>query len=58
MTAQMMRYMTVNEFYNYLEEAAPVEKKNQVSLKAVINSFAETLSERALFLGNRIPAMA
>lgn len=58
MTTQMMRYMTVDEFYNYLEETKPAEKKQHVSLTAVISSFVETLTERGLYLGNRIPVMA
>ena len=58
MTTQMMRYMTVDEFYNYLEETKPSEKKQHVSLAAVISSFVETLTERCLYLGNRIPVMA
>ena len=58
MTTQMMRYMTVDEFYNYLEETAPAEKKEHVSLKAIISSFEETLTSRALFLGNTVPALA
>ena len=53
-----MRYMTVDEFYNYLEETKPAEKKQHVSLTAVISSFVETLTERGLYLGNRIPVMA
>lgn len=58
MTAQMMRYMTVDEFYSYIEESTPAEKKQRISITAIIGSFVETLSERALFLGSRTPVMA
>lgn len=58
MTAQMMRYMTVDEFYSYIEESTPAEKKQRISMTAIIGSFVETLSERALFLGSRTPVMA
>lgn len=56
MTAQMMRYMTVDEFYNYTEKVTPTEKKH-TSLAAIINSFVETLSDRALYLGNKTPVL-
>lgn len=58
MNTQMMRYMTVDEFYDFLENVEPVQKKNHVSLKTIVTSFTETLSERALFLGNKTPVMA